>query len=446
MKKNYSTLLFSTALVAAVSFTMPAAAQQTEYTDGVFMLNEGSFGTERATINYLDQSGKWHYRLPLRTATGTAQLGTTGCYATIADGNMYIVSKKLNLTKPNDDDATFTVCDAKTLEVKAQINNIATSGNVVTADGRAFLPLTDLKKGYLSTTNGVYVINLLTNEVASHIEGTDGIANNQTGNMVYANGKVFAVDKTRGILVIDTATDKLLKTINNEPEGGTYCSIVTAKDGSLWLTAGTAAGGTAKHLVKLNADTYETVNIALADDVFPPTNSWGAWNPDCFTASPNENVLYWNGATGAWASGQHIYKYDIDNNTTTLLVDYSNSTDEKKPYVYGAACRVNPYDGNLYISVTLGSAWGNESELRVIDTNNGQQKGAYPMEVNFWYPEMPVFALRSDATAISAISDAEGNITEVARYSIDGKRLQKPQPGLNIVRFSDGSVKKVMVR
>ena len=35
---------------------------------------------------------------------------------------------------------------------------------------------------------------------------------------------------------------------------------------------------------------------------------------------------------------------------------------------------------------------------------------------------------------------------EVARYSADGQRLSAPAQGLNIVKYRDGSVRKVMVR
>ena len=34
---------------------------------------------------------------------------------------------------------------------------------------------------------------------------------------------------------------------------------------------------------------------------------------------------------------------------------------------------------------------------------------------------------------------------EVSRYSLDGQRLSAPVKGLNIVRYSDGSIKKVVV-
>lgn len=40
---------------------------------------------------------------------------------------------------------------------------------------------------------------------------------------------------------------------------------------------------------------------------------------------------------------------------------------------------------------------------------------------------------------------AAGEIVEVARYTIDGQRIDRPVKGINIVRYSDGSVRKVMV-
>ena len=57
---------------------------------------------------------------------------------------------------------------------------------------------------------------------------------------------------------------------------------------------------------------------------------------------------------------------------------------------------------------------------------------------------MPVFAMKS-GTAISSVEDG-AEVREVARYSVDGKLLQGAQKGLNIVRYSDGTVKKVVVK
>ena len=441
MKHFYLTRVCFAALLAGLFMTQSASAQQKEYTDGIFMLNEGSYGKERATINFLDCNSTWEYRLPITMNGETIQLGTTGCYATICGEDMYIVSKKMNVSKPDDSDPTLVVCDAKTMKGKAVINSIKTAYGA--ADGRAFLPVPSLKKGYLSTTNGVYVISLEDYSVLSQIEGTGGYTNNETGNMIYRDGKVYAVDKKCGLFIIDTVNDKLLKTINNEADGSTYCSIVEAKDGSIWLTAGLKKGGSVDHIVKFDPENETTENITLPSDVKQPTNNWGAWNPDCFTASTTENALFWNGATGAWSNGQHIYKFDVDSRKATLLLDFTTAAD--KPYVYGAACRVNPDNGNLYLSITKGSAWGDESELRVYDTTDGTMKAAYPMEKHYWYPEMPVFSLKSSTNGITG-TQTSADVREVARFTIDGKRISQPQRGVNIVKYSDGTVKKVVVK
>lgn len=253
--------LFVSALIGGMFLTTSVSAQQKEYTDGVFMLNEGWFGNEKATINYLDKAGKWEYRVALAKNSETYELGTTGCYATIDDGKMYIVSKKKSVADKEAADPTLTVCDAKTMEVIAQINTILNADGTAAADGRAFLPVKELGKGFLSTTEGVFTFNLDDNTVGSLIAGTDGVANNQTGNMIYADGKVYAVDQHRGLLVIDAAEGKLLKTVNNEGEGS-YNSIVQAKDGSIWLTCSKSTKAVS-HIVKFNPSDYSTETVEL---------------------------------------------------------------------------------------------------------------------------------------------------------------------------------------
>ena len=50
-----------------------------------------------------------------------------------------------------------------------------------------------------------------------------------------------------------------------------------------------------------------------------------------------------------------------------------------------------------------------------------------------------------DATGIDKVATST-NVKEVSRYSVNGKRLSAPAKGLNIVKYSDGSVKKVVVQ
>ena len=50
-----------------------------------------------------------------------------------------------------------------------------------------------------------------------------------------------------------------------------------------------------------------------------------------------------------------------------------------------------------------------------------------------------------DATDIDKVTTST-DAKEVSRYSVNGQRLSAPAKGLNIVKYSDGSVKKVAVQ
>ncbi len=50
-----------------------------------------------------------------------------------------------------------------------------------------------------------------------------------------------------------------------------------------------------------------------------------------------------------------------------------------------------------------------------------------------------------DATGIDKTTTST-DVEEVSRYSADGQRLAVPVKGLNIVKYSDGSARKVVVK
>jgi hypothetical protein len=51
-----------------------------------------------------------------------------------------------------------------------------------------------------------------------------------------------------------------------------------------------------------------------------------------------------------------------------------------------------------------------------------------------------------DPTGIQTVSEENSNVREVARYTIDGRRISSAQPGLNIVKLSNGRSYKVMAK
>ena len=71
-------------------------------------------------------------------------------------------------------------------------------------------------------------------------------------------------------------------------------------------------------------------------------------------------------------------------------------------------------------------------------------KGTYD---DYWLSDFGYFEniVEFDATGIDKTTTST-NVEEVSRYSVNGQRLVGPTKGLNIVKYSDGSVKKVVVQ
>ena len=71
-------------------------------------------------------------------------------------------------------------------------------------------------------------------------------------------------------------------------------------------------------------------------------------------------------------------------------------------------------------------------------------KGTYD---DYWLSEFGYFENieEFDVTGIDKVSTSS-DVKEVSRYSVNGQRLAAPTKGLNIVKYSDGSVKKVVVQ
>ena len=49
-------------------------------------------------------------------------------------------------------------------------------------------------------------------------------------------------------------------------------------------------------------------------------------------------------------------------------------------------------------------------------------------------------------TGIAPLQQEQGSTVEIARYTLDGRRISTPQIGVNLVKYSDGSVRKEMIR
>lgn len=511
---------------------------QVDYSKGTFIVNEDWYGHQNSTLNFLTDDGEWIYRVIQKENPGV-EIGATAQYGAIYGDKFFVMAKQ-----PKDPGASITggritVCDAKTMKVLKQIENIAVDdkGSSI-ADGRGFLGV-DEHKAYVGSSNGIYVLDLDSLKIMGSVSGAGNDSDDpyqqlyggQIGNMVRVNDRVFAVHQKNGLLIINPATDEVEKTVE-APEGWGFGSVVLSKDGNLWLSlaASSGSGQADTRIVKLNPATLEQTIIECPEGIFGPANTWYAWTPDCFCASKQNNVLYWNGGNSSWFSGKTIYKYDIDSNTFSTFIDYNDDPDGWQ--IYGCSFRVNPVTDEAIVSLYKG--YGDPTYVVRKYNNEGKQTAEYSMISNYWFPSLPVFLdneapvvadispvsiTTEDSTTVSLkdvatdadnmdaaivktvkkVSDekvlkaemADGDLVitplkagkaditiqinsngklaetvvsveiseatdidavegvkaeEVGRYTLDGKMLNAPQRGINIIRMSDGTIKKVIVR
>ncbi len=486
-----------------------------DLTQGAYVVNEDWFGHRNSSTNFVSNDGQWAYDL-------LADIGATACYGAFYGNRFYAIAKQPQDPGAANEGGRITICDANSLYKIKQIGDIDDSR--ANNDGRAFVGV-DEHKGYVSTQTGIYVLDLDSMRVLSPVADEQGNAWTSTGScglMVRLNEYVYAATQSDGLIVIDPATDRIVERIACEGLG----SIALAKDGSLWVS-------TTSGISRVDTETFTLTAIELPTGINAPSQSWYAWTPDGFCASTQRNSLFWTYAAG-WFGNDVVYRYDIDDNKFTQVLDLSSDPDGW--HIYECSFRVDPVTDVLYTSLfkSFGTA---EYTVRKYDAD-GNIITNYPMEDegrNYWFPGMFVFPDVSDPVAsapeevtvgegstatvdllntvadndnmaaavvktVESIADesvatatvrggklvVEGvkngsttlklkynsngitttarvkvtvtgtdgitptadssNATETARYATDGTRLAAPKAGVNIVKMSDGTTRKVMVR
>ncbi len=98
--------------------------------------------------------------------------------------------------------------------------------------------------------------------------------------------------------------------------------------------------------------------------------------------------------------------------------------------------------------------WGYFYRASLADVTGKATQGWFDLrfmlqdEAGNWQDQVVSPAFRIDdliSTAVEEVAAATA-VREVARYSVDGRQLSAPQPGLNIIRMSNGTSRKVWVK
>lgn len=402
---------------------LPAAADNPEYRDGVFIVNEDWYGHQNSTVNWISDDWEWSYRI-FQQANPGKELGCTNQYGQIYGGKFYLIAKQEKDPGASIKGGRITVADARTMQCLFQSDLIDPSGNQ--CDGRGCLGI-DEHKLYISTSNGVWIFDTDNYKVTGMVEGTDNpngsdgkpntdpsgsLYHGQCGSMVRVGNRVFVAHQSEGLLVVDPYTDKVTDVLTMKPvydllpdpdnakekKMPGIGSVVLAKDGSLWVSVAhdiQGTGATLPYLMRVDPYSLATSIIEVPDGYFPPSNSWYAWTPDGFCASTQNNVLYWNGGSNSWFSGAKVFKYDIDKNEFSKIIDLDKEAEEQgldsktRWNIYGCSMRVHPVTDRLYISL-FHNFQNPTYKLRVTDAD-GKSIKEVDMISNYWFPSLPVF-------------------------------------------------------
>ena len=414
-------------LIAILCFILGAEkllAQTTDFSSGVYILNEDWFGHRNSTLMHLSELGQFSYDLVGNNPDNAGKsLGCTSQYATFYNGRLYVISKQDQDSGESSSvrGGRIVVIDPTDHRILFSQDTIFTINGISAADGRAFVGVNP-HKGYISTSNGIFVFDLDNYTIKGRIAGTenpliqggeigntDGIGplyHNQCGNMIAYNNKVFAVMQDKGVLVINATTDVIEHVFE-----GCFSTIVQSKDGRIWAARNTEtaypeypygmAGEWWKgnelmaiHPTTLATDTINFLKEFGIEDVMVEQN-WYAWNAGSLCASTKDNSLFfaYNKNVWSWFTRSHIYRYDIDSNELYEIYD----TAEDNNYIYGAGIRVEPQSDRLWVSCYVGGNISTNNfvfyalDINLNSESFGTRIGTYTPIKNYWYPAMFLF-------------------------------------------------------
>lgn len=323
------------------------------YENGFFMINEGWFGHGTGTVGFYRYDTKAiedsvfvkvNPDKDLKPESSTLEFGT------IFNKKLFLVSKV---------GGPVVVADAYSLKEEKRIP--AQGGN----DWRAVVGI-DENQALLTSGKGIFKLNLNTMELNGQIDGVTG----QVGDIVKANGYIFALSATKGVLVINASTLVVEKTIS-----GMVLGFAVTDDKKIW-----AAGGT--KLISIDSNTLEVKETALG---FQAYGSFGAWHPGSITASKNDVFIAKN---GSWSGGKEIYKYNGD--VASLAAPFITLTNSN--ILYGAGIGYDKKKNALVVN-TVNEGYGANfaiNNLYLYNADSGVKTGTVSFS-GYYFPAVSVF-------------------------------------------------------
>lgn len=473
-----------------------------DYTQGAYIVNEDWYGHRNSTVNFLSKDGTFVY-------DHVENLGVTACYGTFFGNRFYAISKQdggygrisvcdanstrvikqikdidgkdgrsfcgvdehkayvstekgiytLNLDEltvgaavknADDGDAKLGECGnmvrlgdyvyATEYGKSLRIIDCNTDRIVATITAKVY-SITMSKDGQLwvSTANGISRVNTESRQLeeialpsgvsapakSSYAWTPDGLCASLQNNVIYWTS--VSGSGTTIIFKYDIDNNEFAKVVDltNDPENRSIygCSFrVDTKTDNLYLTA--ALGYNNDYKVRR----YDADGKQLAEYVMDDKGK-NYWFPGMFVFPDTEDPIVGN-----------INDVTVEENKDVVvdLTDVCSDADNFQAAIVKTVKSV-AYAGKV------ATATVKNGKLVV----TGVKKGKTNVTLNFCSNGISTTAtvkvVVTQATGITG-TQTSTDIREIARYTIDGKRINQPQRGVNIVKYSDGTVKKVVVK
>lgn len=433
MKKNYN--LFT--IFLSLAFYVSSFAQ-TGFTNGVFVLNEGGFGLENASVSFIAQDMTLQNNIFATVNPTQGSLGDTAQSIAMNGDYLYVV---------NNGSEDIKVINSTTFQYVTTISNgVAYPRYIAFYGGKAYV--TNWGTGG-PNDHYVAVYNLADNTLITTIPTGSGIE-----RILEINGKLYVAHQGgygygNTISVIDPATNTITSTINV----GDVPNSMIEKDGFLYVLCGGVPSWaqppvfeTSGALLKINV----TTNAVVSQIDFP--------NMHPSNLKLDGNDLY-------YTVDSHIFKTSVTASTlpTTPLIDlepqgaygiYGMDIIDNKIFIGDALGYIT--DGKTYVYSTSGTLLNTytvgflpnaflKSKQAPLSTGDFT-KTAVSIYPN---PASDVFFLTTDKNAKVNLYDISGRLVKTQNYTANGIDISSLNSGIymsEIIIDETREVQKIIIK
>ena len=374
-------------------------AQGGNYDTGYMVLNEGWYGHDNASLNHIGADGTVNTRL-FATANPAKALGVTGQYLTQYGDKWYAVCKQSGDNIAGIHGSVLTALDKSTLMYSGALPDLAPG-----LQAHAFVGA-GANKGYLSTTNGIFPVDLDLMTAGEKLHITESVKLN-AGEMILYRSKVYAVAKNWNLIEIDPADDQIRQLDLEAPLAAPFVSA----DGSLWFATTDAS----QPFVKYDPETLVVTPLAVEAPEGVATrmaSPWTTWRGATLAADLKDNVIYYTTREGA----RQIARLDLDNGE--FKADFINlpENDGHPLAIYGAGVNVDPVTGEIVLTVTETGDYRANRILRA-DPATGEilNDKTVVLADYYWFPAMSAWC----GYKAPVIDAADITVGEDGTYTLD---------------------------